>query len=425
MSEESRRSMQEPPAPEPRARAYGAPYAVEPADEEISLLDVGVVLAQHRRLIAITAVVLTVLGLLVAVVSSSEYTASARVIREAGAQGDLPGIGALSALRGFGLSLGAGATGLSPEAYPDILRSREVLLAVARDTFYFDALDRSATFVTYVEETKGIMGVIASYTIGLPGRLLQWARDDAGGGGPRAGGDIQALTKAESDALRALSDLVSTSEDVETGLMTITVTTRDPLLSAELAQQFVQQLRERVRTVRTQKARENLAFIETQFEDAERELRAAEEALAEFDDRNNNPQSARLRTERDRLQRQVTFASQLYSDLQTQRTQAQIELQRSEPVVTVLEQPAVPLDPSGPNRKLIVLLSLILGMAVGIGLAFVKAAIERQSADEAEHRKLEEIKAAFLPKRWRNGHNGAADSREAEPEASAETSNPS
>src|SRR5690606_29211635 len=128
-----------------------------------------------------------------------------------------------------------------------------------------------------------------------------------------------------------------------------------------------------------------------QFAGAEKELRDAENALARFDDRNNNPNSARLRTERDQLQRQVTFASQLYSDLQAQRTQAQIELQRSQPVVTVLEYPAVPVEPSGPNRKLIVLLSLVLGAAIGVGLAFVKAAIEKQSADEESSEKLELI----------------------------------
>ncbi len=396
------------------------PVLPVPEEEEISLLDIGVILAQHRRLIGLVIAGFTALGLVIAVLSSAEYTSSAQVVPEAAAEGSLPGAGALAALRGFGLSLGGMSTGLSPEAYPSIVQSREVLLAVARDTFFFAELGRETTFVDYVRETKSWLGRAMSFVLGLPGKLVRaiqggapalMIRDEAGG--------IQFLTEEEDAALKVLAGLVSTSHDLETGLMTISVTTEDPLLSAELARTFVQQLSKRVHTVRTQKARENLAFIEQQFAEAEQQLRAAEEALAQFDDRNTNPQTARLRTERDRLQRQVTFASQLYGDLQAQRTQAQIELQRSEPVVTVLQQPAVPLEPSGPNRKLIVLLALILGTMLGVAMAFVSAAIERQSADEAEQRKLEEIKAAFLPKRWRNGQGRAArPAPEAETEAS-------
>jgi capsular polysaccharide biosynthesis protein len=348
-------------------------------------------------------VILTVIGLVVAVFSSAEYTSSATVIREAGAEGGLGSLGGLSALRGFGLSIGGASGGLTPEAYPDILQSAEVRLAVAQDTFYFSELGRRATFVEYVEAESSVLGFIKQYTIGLPGLILSSIRENPSAGAEGARGGLQRLTETEYEALEKLSDLISTSTDLETGLMRVSITTENPVLSAALTESFVSHLTERVRTIRTRKAREDLDFIEQQFAEAEGVLQEAEEALARFDDRNNNPQTARLRTERDQLQRQVTFASQLYSDLLTQRTQAQIELQRSQPVVTVLEEAAIPLEPSGPNRKMIVLLSLVLGGALGIGLAFVKAAIEKQSDDDENSKKLELIRSAFIPKRWRNG----------------------
>ena len=149
-----------------------------------------------------------------------------------------------------------------------------------------------------------------------------------------------------------------------------------------------------MRTIRTQKARDNLTFVNERFDEAQAELQAAEERLAAFNDRNRDIQSARLRTERDRLQRQVRFAADLYSEFQTQRTQAEIELQRSQPVITILEAPTPPLKRSAPQRTLIVLLSVILGGLIGVGGAFVRTFFSNQEDDE-EKEKLQQIKKAF------------------------------
>jgi uncharacterized protein involved in exopolysaccharide biosynthesis len=155
--------------------------------------------------------------------------------------------------------------------------------------------------------------------------------------------------------------------------------------------------------IRTQKARENLAFIEQQFAEAERELRAAEEELAAFLDRNTNPQTARLRTERQRLERQVSFESDLYSSLQQQVSQARIDLQRSAPVFTIVEKPVPPQGPSGPNRVMFLFLFIFLGFGVGVGIAFLQAFMknQRSGADQDTQAKLEELRSALVPKRMR------------------------
>jgi uncharacterized protein involved in exopolysaccharide biosynthesis len=88
--------------------------------------------------------------------------------------------------------------------------------------------------------------------------------------------------------------------------------------------------------------------------------------------------------------------------MQAQMTQAEIELQRSEPVITVVEKPLPPLEKSSPNRKLIVILSLFLGGGLGVGLAFINSFIGNMEQDEEEKGKLQEIKNAFIPDRWRS-----------------------
>jgi uncharacterized protein involved in exopolysaccharide biosynthesis len=141
--------------------------------------------------------------------------------------------------------------------------------------------------------------------------------------------------------------------------------------------------------------------MEERFTEVEQELRVAEEELATFVDRNSGIQSARLETERERLQRQVSFKSELYQQLQAQVTQARIELQRSEPVITVVEESVPPMERSAPQRTLIVLLSLILGGFIGLGAAFVSAFLSNTEEDTEEQEKLEEIRARLIPGRLR------------------------
>jgi len=381
------------------------PYYYEEEDE-ISLLDILLVLARNKMLILKTTGVFVLLGLLIAVFSAAEYTSSSRLIRETteAASANLGGLASLG--RGLGLSIGGATEGLTAEAYPDILTSREVRLAVIRNRYYFRDVRDTLTLTAYLEQRKGFfskaVNTVQEYTIGLPGKILSAIK-----GGDEyvpiatSGGQLVYPTEEEEDAMEAVSNWLSVNVDQETGIMSIRVTTHDALLSAQIAESFINHLTERVRAIRTQKARENLEFVEGRFDEARQELEQAEQALAQFRDRNQNISTARLQTELDRYQRQVTFASQLYSDLQAQLTQAQIELQRSEPVITVVESPVPPREKSGPNRKLIVILSLFLGGGFGIGLAFVMQFVGNVESDDEESGKMQEIKEAFVPKRWR------------------------
>ena len=97
--------------------------------------------------------------------------------------------------------------------------------------------------------------------------------------------------------------------------MTISVTTPDPLLSVQIARTLVINLTVRVRAIYTQRTRENLNFIRERFAEVDSELVVAEDKLASFLDRNRNPQSAVLRTQSERFQRQVTFKSELFREM--------------------------------------------------------------------------------------------------------------
>ena len=333
-----------------------------------------------------------VLGLVIAITSEAEYSTSTTLICESETDTPTGGMGNLSLLRGLGLNFGSGGTGVTPDTYPDILMSREVRLAVVRDTFSFPTLGKRAPYVEYALRPT-LMKTIKKHTIRLPGRIMA----SLSGTVPstNAPGTVSAFpTRNEEIAMRLLANMVEPSIDTDTGLMTINVTTHNAKFASDLANSFLRHLADRLEYLRTQKARQNLAFIENRFADAEAALISAENDLAQFNDRNNNPQTARLKTEKSRLERQLTFKTELYSDLQTQLTQEKIEFERSRPVITILEHPAPPIDPSGPNRILLLLSSVLFGGVLAVGITLTKALVDKIKRQE-EAIKIDEFKTAF------------------------------
>jgi uncharacterized protein involved in exopolysaccharide biosynthesis len=377
----------------------------------VSLLDILLVLARNKTLIARTVLVFTVLGVTYALLAPEEFTSEARVVREAQQEsGGLPG-GLSSglaggALAGMGINLGGAASGLTPQAFPDVLQSREVRLAVVRDTFRFPDTERPMNYVEYVNRSSGTFGTVMDYTLWLPWTLkgaLGSAISDDRRPVPvetTSAGEPLIPNEEEDEALKSIADKITASVDEETGLMTISVTAGGPQLASDLAESFLDHFTTRVREIRTEKVRERLQFVEKRFEEAEQELEAAEEDLAQLLEWNQNPTTATLQFRRDRLQRQVSFKEQLYSELQSQLTQTRLDLQRRQPVVTVVEEPVAPMNRSAPKRTFIVLLGLIIGGFLGFGGAFTRTFLGRVEENEEEQEKLNEIRKAFSTNGW-------------------------
>jgi hypothetical protein len=110
------------------------------------------------------------------------------------------------------------------------------------------------------------------------------------------------------------------------------------------------------------------------------------------------------------LQRQVSFKSQLYSELQKQVAQSRLDLQRSEPVITVVEEPVPPLEKSGPNTILIIILLPLVGaiLTTAVCLTYDYVAVEHLSDEQqamVEKRLLGSFRLGFARGSNRVGTN--------------------
>jgi hypothetical protein len=387
----------------------GPPARLPTPGREFAPLDVLAALVRERGLFLLVATPIVFFGTVYALTIPSQYTAQSTVVREA-TQGTESIPGNLPSIPGLGIDVGgARSPGLGPGAYPKILTSREVRLAVARDTFHFPGTGRRTSFVAHVNRPSSVGQRILNYTLGLPWTLKSWIEElfsqDSSPTGIDIGGDGASLvvpTDAEQEALSVLEDAVTATTqsggalDEGSGLMTVSVTATNPSLAARLNQHFVMHLRRRVRELQTRNTQEQLEFVRQRFAEVARELERAEDSLAQFLERNRSVIAGggvpTLSFRRDRLRRQVRFKEQLYGQLQEKVTQTRLRLQQQQPVITVAERPSPPPTPSAPNRLLIVVLSVVGASIIASLAVYARSLRTSVQADEGDRRKLTQIR---------------------------------
>jgi len=365
---------------------------------EVTLLDVAYILTRSRKMILQVIAVFMVLGIGYVTVTPNEYVSTTKVAREAQEEsGPLPAAG-LSALQGLGVNLGAAGGGLSVSAFPQVLQSREVLLAVARDTIQVGG-DLSTSYIDYIDRSPRLRDRVLDYTLYLPWTLRRMVGTGGGEGAINGGvpDSLARLSDVELQAIEKLSTMLFSTIDEESGLMLISVTSQSPDLSASLAESFLTQFSKRVRAIRTKRSRERLSFVEDRLREAAQELEEAEDELANFLERNQNPTTAGLRFQKDRLERQVRFKEELYSTLQTQVSQTRLDVQRRHPVLTVVEQPVVPNRRSSPRLSFTLIFCTILGALVGAGTAIMQAVFSNSGWTSSRREMMHSIETAFSP----------------------------
>jgi len=317
-----------------------APAARRPADDEISLWEVLAVLLRRRGTIVLTTVLCLGAAVALTLLRSDRFTTQASFQP----QGSEASTSQLMALAGqFGINVpGMGGDELSPAFYAELLASREILQRVA---------DRA-----YQVEGLGMV------------RLTDLLEIEA---------DTEALrVEAAYEALR--DNLVSIETGLETAVVTVTVTTKWPDLSQEIAEALLDEIQVfNLETRRSQAASER-AFIEARVDSARLALNAAEDSMQEFLQANRRfEDSPELTFQRERLQREISRQQQVYTALAQSFEQARIAEVRDTPVITVLQRPFLPPGPDDRSLLLAVVLGVVRGGMAGVVLAFVVEALRR------------------------------------------------
>lgn len=349
--------------PEPRSGSEEAPGGIE-----LSPIELVNTVLRNRVLVARTAVLLFVAVVALVLLQKREHRSSASFMPQQSEESSLTS----SLAAQFGVSVPVGEAGRSPEFYAFLVESREILSALA-DTTYEIVRDGAT-------ETVGLANL---YEI-----------------------EDTVPARRREKVIRLVRDLITVNTERETGMIHVAAVTEWPRLSYQLTDRVVTLVNRFNLDRRQSQATEERRFVERRLDEAEDQLRAAEDRLQQFLQNNRSWQgSPDLVFAHDRLQRQVAMRQQLFTSLMQAYEQARIDEVRDTPVLTVVEDPEVPAIPEPRRLMLKGLLALFGGTMLGIMIVFGRELMvvgqKTRSGGFQEFERLKHETAKDLVRPWR------------------------
>jgi tyrosine-protein kinase Etk/Wzc len=272
----------------------------------------------------------------VAFVLPPSYTAATTFVPAVGGTGTaLPG-GLAGLATQFGISVG-GSNSLSPDFFAEVLASRELL----RTTLLaeFDDPERPGSGKPLLDLLK------------VRGRTPAGRIDNG---------------------IRQLERDISQRVDRRTGIVTLSVRGRSPVLAAAVANRMVELLNKFNLERLQSQSRERRRFAEERRDQSERELRDAEARQLRFLQSNRRfADSPLLSFEENRLARQVQLRQEVFQTLTREYEEARIAEVRDTPLLTIIDTAVAPDRRTFPQRKLIVFLTMVAAGLTTVACIYV------------------------------------------------------
>lgn len=268
-----------------------------------------------------------------------------------------------SIARTFGLKLGSsmlgnGSEALFPTLYPDLMNSVDFKTSLfniqvcAEDSVtpksYYDYLLNDQKRTWWSAAIGGTIGAI---------RNLISSKDSTDQ--VREVNPFR-LTKQQTRIAKIIDRKVVCDVDQKTLVITIDVTDQDPLICATVADSVKARLQQFITDYRTNKARVDYEYNKNLCAEAKLRYEKARRQYAEFADANQDVVLQSVRTKLMDLENEMQLQFSAYQTYVTQVQSAEAQIQQDTPAFMTLQSATVPVKPSGPSRKKIIIVFLFL-----------------------------------------------------------------
>lgn len=278
------------------------------------------------------------------------------------------GLASIASSMGFNVSSGVIGDAISPELYPDLMKSNKFVMSLincrvvtndgAVDTTYYQYLSKHQKTNSVKKAVMKPFGLIA----GL------FTKDEPKGHNTSDTHAIDPfkLTKDEDEIFSAIKDNIGCSVDKKTNVITITATDQDPLIAATMAEEARKQLQNFITDYRTSKARNDVNYYKKLTQEAKAKYEKVRREYVEFSDANTDVTLESVKSKQEDLENDMQLKFNTYSSLNNQYQAAEAKLQEKTPAFTVLRSASVPLLPAGPKRMIFVFGMTLLSLLVAI-----------------------------------------------------------
>lgn len=336
-------------------------------DKELSLPDLFNFVWNKRKFVVQVVLIFMLVGLIIAFTSPREWKASTVLLSEETEGSVGSNLGTLGSLAGIDISTKGGA--INPSVYEDLTKSVNFLLEVLEKEYYFPSVQDSLKVRTYLNEYTN--GSAVGFIKQLPNKILSLFKGKSEVTLGMTYSDIVILDRDTDRLLKNLRDRITLKQG-DNGEIVISVKLQDKIASAYLTILVREYVKNYVVGYYQSKELRNLKFIEAQLDTARKVFNEKSREYAKFRDGNVGLSSYAARIEEQRLQSEFNLSSGVYSTLAQRYEEAKIKVQEVTPVFAELEPVTIPPYVDSPKRKIIILISLLLGWIISTCWALLK-----------------------------------------------------
>lgn len=365
-------------------------------EQEIDLIALIKRLWKKRMFVIYVTLAFMVLGLMIALFSKKEYTATTVFVPQTSRQGVSSSMSSLASLAGINLGQVGGGESLSPAIYPQLLSNVDFIKELMYTPIKFEEWPEKVTlFDYYTNEDYNkptFFGTVKKYTLGLPGVIIKAIKgsnkeeaDSAGADGP-----LPVFTEKEYACKQVLTNLVSITINDKDGYVELSASMPEPVAAAEVATAAFNLLEKYITEYKIEKAKATLDFVNDRFAEAKADFEEKQKELASFRDANRMLTTATSQIAQERLEREYELANTIYTELARQKTQVELQVKEDTPVLSVVQPVVVPFEKSKPKRAIILIAFTFLGGCLGCASVFGFDFIKHQGSSWPRRWKTEE-----------------------------------
>lgn len=318
----------------------------------------------NRMLFIKNCFIAAVVGVIVAFSFPKEYETKVSLAPEAsgGSVGMSGSLASLASLAGISLGGSSGEDAISPDLYPDILKTSPFLVGLFNVPVESKDGQIKTTLYHYMEEdmrAPWFMKVISApmKALGWIVKLFKEKKEDS----DPATANYFSLTLDQEKMCKSLTERITAVLNKKTGVISISVKMQDPLIAAALADTVKDRLQEYIVEYRTSKARKDLEFAEALYEKSKADYQEAQAVYADYVDKNMDVVMQRYRAEEERLKNEVNITYNVYNQVAQQLQVAKAKLQEQTPVYTVVQPSSMSEKAVSPKKLIILIFFCFLG----------------------------------------------------------------
>jgi len=178
-------------------------------------------------------------------------------------------------------------------------------------------------------------------------------------------------------ASEIIQENINISKARLTSIITLVVGAIEPDLSVDLSNAIINESDKLQRQFKTHQISQKRSFIEERIEDANKELKIAQEELKDFRVRNRQVEfSPTLLLEEERLTTEMDVKKEIFSTLKEQYELARIEEVEENATVQILDSPAAPYERTSPKVYLTLFLSIFIGFGLSVLISYLLDALD-------------------------------------------------